>query len=243
MSTLLLITFDCIKGMSSSYRLKKRIEEGWNLGHWSDMYIVTHKQCHPDFNTLPIGHVGGVKVCLRKPQPVSRKPTKEEIAKVNGWTYGSYSLYNPRPEIPPGPGLGGSNIPQPQADDNISRPPQMNNPYPIEDRWGENNRDEYLTLIQQNYYRIPGWYNGTGIAPTPSRGFPVDFKASPPASASAGGQPVSIGAGVMPPYGPYPRMSYADDLTRGIPLSVIPTGKSVGCRARQPFDCPPEPVT
>ena len=36
------------------------------LGGMEDRYISLQKPCHPDFDTTPIGHPEGVKMCTRK---------------------------------------------------------------------------------------------------------------------------------------------------------------------------------
>ena len=234
--------------MSSSYLLGKRIEEGWNFGPMWDHYIANHKACHPDFSAIPIGHAGGVKVCVRKPAsteelkaisrpktPRERKAINAERAAANGATFRSFRLYTPR-LTPVEKALG----------ETVARPPQLTNPYPLESRYGNSTSDwvepvdirgktpvkvnpllgahpTELEMIARQYKRLPTWFNGTGMERTPSRAFPVDFFPSVAFGYSGEGKPILSGRETTPSGGPRPTggSTLANALTRGIPLEAF----------------------
>lgn len=78
--------------MSSSYRLKRRIESNsFNFGSDpSTHYLRPFGECYPGDSYIPIGNEDGVKVCFRKQVPSKTKKANKEEATVNT----SYNLYH-----------------------------------------------------------------------------------------------------------------------------------------------------
>lgn len=231
--------------MSSSFLLAKRIEEGWHFGPQWDHYLANHKACHPDFSAIPIGHAGGIKVCVRKPaataelRDISRSRTSEDRERINaeraasnGTTFRSFRLYTPR-----------LTDEERKRGEVVGRPAQLNNPYPLESRYGDSTSDwvepidlsgkksrtvnpllgahpTELAMIARQYKRLPTWFNGTGLERTPSRAFPVDFFPSTTFGYDRSGEPTLSGRGTTPVGGPRPTGGSLDanSLSRGIPL-------------------------
>ena len=123
--------------MSSSYRLKKRIESGaFDFGSDpSTHYINPFTECHPGDLAIPIGREDGVKVCM-KSQYQPKDTLLENAAKgkkINA-LYKSYNLYYPSAEF-------------------------QNRPF---NPWPEGGMDRQ-DLLRKDYIKVPIRYNGTGL--------------------------------------------------------------------------------
>jgi hypothetical protein len=127
--------------MSSSYRLKRRKEDGvWDFGPFWSHYVKPFNECYPGDLAIPIGNENGVKVCIRKEYLEQNKPKKDSLLeksrkgeKVNG-LYKSYNLYHPSAEF-------------------------QNRPF---NPWPEGGMDRQ-TLIANDYVKVPIRYNTTGF--------------------------------------------------------------------------------
>ena len=82
------------------------------LGGWEDHYIVNgaHRDCHPDFEAIPIGDPYGFMVCKRRTDEINKrkkireseatKGTKSIKGIENAYHVRSSDLYDPRNEKP-----------------------------------------------------------------------------------------------------------------------------------------------
>lgn len=174
--------------MSSSYRLRKRINEKdpqtgksiWNFGgDFDSHYIRPNGECHPSFLAVPIGNMDGPKVCIPRVgyggktlDQIQSGPCKsvnssdviktqpEHMSKYNGYHKYSADLY----------------------DYNRKTPVQDFNPQDYSQRRIPN--EEWY--LQHDYLRLPIGYNGTGLSPTATPGdqrffeYGVDYMGGPP---------------------------------------------------------------
>lgn len=98
--------------MTSSWALKKLREQGstWDianfgdpdnsLGGWEDHYIINgaHRECHPDFEAMPIGNPYGFMICKRRKRPDGRgfdTPLPFDPSQFNGYNKFSADMYRP----------------------------------------------------------------------------------------------------------------------------------------------------
>jgi len=128
------------------------------LGGMEDSYIKLQGPCHPDFATIPVGRPGGVKMCVRKPDP-SCPPTSTGTTNIQprighslqvkamienergqGYHRGSVDLYDPKQNFPN----------------------QKWNPQYYSDRRIPYEQD----LLRADYIRLPLEFSGTGIKTT-----------------------------------------------------------------------------
>lgn len=140
--------------MTSSVYIKKRLEQpnlwsfgglpGETMGGWEDHYVRTFGECHPDFTAIPLGHVDGVKVCVRRTDTCERRfgdtaflEQKAREQEQQGYWRASVNLYDPT----------------------LSAPVQKWNPQYFSSRRMPGEQD----LLRADYLRWPVKYNATGI--------------------------------------------------------------------------------
>lgn len=81
--------------------LRKFSHNNSPLGGWEDHYITpghTHS-CHPDYDSIPIGHPYGFHVCVKR-NPSEAPMRKQNIHKYNGYHRFQTSLYDPEKKYP-----------------------------------------------------------------------------------------------------------------------------------------------
>ena len=161
--------------MTSSWALTQRKKMGnvWDVsnfgdpnnsaGGWEDHYIIdgATRECHPDFEAIPIGNPYGFMICKRRKHPngqsldVNQNPI--DPSQFNGYNKFSPDLYRPWRET--------------QI--------QITDPYNYYDRTVPN--EAYLH--QFDYLARPIQYDGTGIRPLhtpgPRKYYEYGFSYSP----------------------------------------------------------------
>lgn len=128
--------------MSSSYRLRKRLQEPsyYGLGHWADHYVKAGQgECSPNYDTIMIGDKpGGVKVCVKKKFDNGDEITHPKKVERDNRNYrNSYNLYE-----------GGK------------EPRQVSNAYSLSDRTFPVG---YAYSVENDLRRIPKKYDSTGV--------------------------------------------------------------------------------
>nr|QBK86390.1 MAG: uncharacterized protein LCMAC102_01850 [Marseillevirus LCMAC102] len=177
--------------MTSSWALTKRKEmaDVWNvsnfgnpensLGGWEDHYIINGacRECHPDFEAIPIGNPYGFMVCKRRKFPVKPNNMIDASKYPDGM-----SLDVPHDPIDPSQFNGYNKY---MAD--MYRPwrttqIQLSNPYNYYDRTTPNE----ALLHQKDYLAREIYYSGNGIKPVHTPGqrkyseYGYSFTNSPP---------------------------------------------------------------
>lgn len=147
--------------MTSSWALSQRKKMGvWDisnfgdpnnsLGGWEDHYIINGavRECHPDFEAIPIGNPYGFMVCKRRKYPDGKGfdtvHNPIDPSQFNGYNKYSADLYRPWRET--------------QI--------QITDPYNYYDRTVPNE----AFLHQFDYLARPIHYDGTGIKPVHTPG-------------------------------------------------------------------------
>jgi hypothetical protein len=144
--------------MTSSVYLKNRWKENrekglWNFDYlpdstmkgWDDSYLRAWGECHPDFIAIPIGHVEGYKMCVRRANEQGKRIDDgcgDCLVPPEKGTYEKYFRQKPRLYSP-----------------HKKRPVQEWNPQSFCDRRIPNEGQ----LVRDDYLRLPIKYNGTGI--------------------------------------------------------------------------------
>ncbi len=143
--------------MTSSWLLEQR-KKNWpiwsisnfgnpdnSLGGWEDHYIVdgAHRECHPDYQAIPMGNPYGFMVCKKKKYPDGRGlDTPHDPIDPSG--YNGYNKYQ-------------ADLYRPWRETAI----QITDPYNYYDRTIPN--EEFLH--RRDYIARETQYNGTGVTP------------------------------------------------------------------------------
>lgn len=157
--------------MTSSWQLtnRKKMNWAWNisnfgdpdnaLGGWEDHYIIdgANRECHPNYEAIPIGNPYGFMVCKKRKVPVSTSAASQS----HGSPGGGQGLDVPIDPIDPSMFNGynkySADLYRPWRETQI----QITDPYYYYDRTTPNE-----TFLHQRDYLARGIrYDGTGIHP------------------------------------------------------------------------------